>query len=132
MEIQNQVSDEQHRLALSVSEEAAIQAIAQRIGLRISQEIVAALSDMLILMSQAQKAPTTLPEAIAPPDMPPIMTVGDAAKLLRLSRAKVYQLIQRKEMRSVMIDRSVRVWREDLDDFVKQHRGSGSSSLANY
>lgn len=124
MEIQNQPSDGQHRAMLSPFEEAAIQAVAQRIGLQISQEIVSALSEMVILMRQTQKTPTTSPATTAAPDTPDIMTVGDAAKLLRLSRAKVYRLIQRKELRAIVIDRSVRVRREDLDRFMQEHSGS--------
>ncbi len=124
MEIQNQPSDGQHRAMLSPFEEAAIQAVAQRIGLRISQEIVSALSEMVILMRQTQQTLTTSPATTAPPDMPEIMTVGDAAKLLRLSRAKVYRLIQRKELRAIVIDRSVRVRREDLDSFMQRHSES--------
>ena len=126
MEIQNQLSDGQHRVVLSPFEEAAIQAVAQRIGLRVSQEIASALSEMVILMRQTQKTPTTSPATTAAPDTPDIMTVGDAAKLLRLSRAKVYRLIQRKELRAILIDRSVRVRREDLDSFVRQHSESQS------
>ncbi len=121
MEIQKRPSDGQHRVMLSPSEEAAIQAVAQRIGLRISQEILAALSEMVVLMRQTQSTPTTSPSTTAPPDVADMMTVGDAAKVLRLSRAKVYRLIQRKELRAIVIDRSVRVRREDLDGFVQQH-----------
>ncbi len=124
MEIQDQPCDRQHRVVLSPFEEAAIQAVAQRIGLRISQEIVSALSEIVILMRQTQKTPTTSPATTAPPDMSDILTVGDAAKLLRLSRAKVYRLIQQKELRAMVIDRSVRVRREDLDDFMRQHSRS--------
>ncbi len=124
MEIQNQLSDGQHRVVLSPFEEAAIQAVAQRIGLRVSQEIASALSEMVILIRQTQKIPSTSPAAIASPDTLDIMRVGDAAKLLRLSRAKVYRLIQRKELRAIVIDRSVRVRREDLDRFMQEHSAS--------
>lgn len=98
--------------------------IPQRAGLRISLEIVSALSEMVILMRQTQKAPTTSPAIVASPDMPDMMTVGNVAKLLRLSSAKVYRMLHRKELLAIVISRSLRVRREDLDSFMQKHSAS--------
>jgi excisionase family DNA binding protein len=43
------------------------------------------------------------------------------AQILRLSKAKAYRLMQTGEIRSIQFDRTTRVRRQDLDEFIKTH-----------
>ena len=51
-----------------------------------------------------------------------LMKVEDVRKRLALSRAKVYRMIQQKELPAVKIGESVRVAESDLSDFIEKHR----------
>lgn len=53
---------------------------------------------------------TTLPQRL--------LTVEDVAKVLRLGRSKVYELLSRGELRSVTIGSSRRVRPEDLEEYL--------------
>lgn len=57
-------------------------------------------------------APVALP-------MPSLLTVDEAAKVLRLSRAKTYQLISRGALRAVRIDGARRVRPSDLAAYIE-------------
>ena len=45
------------------------------------------------------------------------------AKILQISKSKVYQLIQRNEIQSVRINRNVRIRQEDLEEFISKKIG---------
>ena len=51
---------------------------------------------------------------------PALLTIEEAARYLRLSRAKVYQMAQRSELPSVRMGRSVRVRRDRLDAWLDE------------
>ncbi len=116
-------------------EEAALQAIAQKMGAQISHVVYAGLVDFLILLrgeiKQSGKevaAHSMIPAASVPEyDAPepvqykPFLTAGDIAKMLGISKAKAYRLIQQKEIRSISIDKTVRVRWEDWEAFVQKH-----------
>ncbi len=116
-------------------EEAALQAIAQKMGAQISHVVYAGLVDFLILLrgeiKQSGKEvaahsmiPTvSVPEYDAPEPVQykPFLTAGDIAKMLGISKAKAYRLIQQKEIRSISIDKTVRVRWEDWEAFVQKH-----------
>jgi excisionase family DNA binding protein len=55
---------------------------------------------------------------------PALLTIDEAARYLRLSRAKVYSMAARGELPSVKMGRSVRVRRERLDAWLdsQDHR----------
>lgn len=53
-------------------------------------------------------------------DKPTVLTPEEVAKELRLSRAKVYELLGRGAIRSIKIDTSRRVRRQDLDAYLEQ------------
>ncbi len=111
METQDRKGNQEGVAALSMGEEAAIKVVAQRIGLRISEEIVVALSQTALLVRQGQREPGALPASDASPG---VLTVPEVAERLRLSKAKTYQLIQRQELRAISFDRTVRVRLEEL------------------
>lgn len=52
--------------------------------------------------------------------LPQILTANELAEVLKISRAYAYQLMRTQQIRSVKIGRSLRVLRQDLDDFLKK------------
>ncbi|MGZ3598813.1 MAG: helix-turn-helix domain-containing protein [Ktedonobacterales bacterium] len=54
------------------------------------------------------------------PPLPLLLTIGEAARLLSLSRAQTYRLIQRGELSTVHIGRAARVTRDALVAYVAQ------------
>jgi excisionase family DNA binding protein len=48
-----------------------------------------------------------------------LLTVGEAAKLLRCARATVYGLIDRKELPHVRVSNVIRVRREDVEVLLR-------------
>ena len=52
--------------------------------------------------------------------LPQILTSNELAEVLKISRAYAYQLMRTQQIRSVKIGRSLRVLRQDLDDFLKK------------
>ena len=50
-----------------------------------------------------------------------LLTAYEIAIFLNISKAKAYQLIQRGEIPAVQFDRTRRVRRQDLDEFIKGH-----------
>jgi excisionase family DNA binding protein len=51
--------------------------------------------------------------------LPQIMTADEVAEVLRISRAFAYQLMRTQQIRSIKMGRSIRVVKDDLDDFIK-------------
>lgn len=116
-------------------EDAALQAVAQKMGAQISHVVYAGLVDFLILLRGEIKqtgkevaahstiTATSVPEYDAPEPVQykPFLTAGDIAKMLGISKAKAYRLIQQKEIHSISIDKTVRVRWEDWEAFVQKH-----------
>jgi excisionase family DNA binding protein len=50
-----------------------------------------------------------------------LMTAGEAAQLLRVSPKTVYVMMQTGEIAVVKFGRSVRIRRQDLEDFIIAH-----------
>ena len=115
METKRPQSTRQDKLGLRTDEEAAIRAIAQRIGLRVSDEIASALNETIILIREVHGRSMTYTESIDGSD---ILTAPDVAIRLKISKTKAYQLIQQKQIRSISMGRTVRVRREDLEKFI--------------
>jgi excisionase family DNA binding protein len=57
----------------------------------------------------------------APPRSDSILTANEVAKILRISKAKAYQMIQRGEIPAVQFDRTTRVRQQDLEEFIREH-----------
>jgi excisionase family DNA binding protein len=53
------------------------------------------------------------------PGFSALLTVSEAAELLRCSRATVYGLIDRKELPSVRVSNAIRVRRADLEALLR-------------
>ena len=61
----------------------------------------------------------------------PILTVKDVAKYLRISKAKIYYLIQRKQMPHIKIGKNVRIRYSDLLQWIDElaYKGIQSGAL---
>jgi excisionase family DNA binding protein len=62
----------------------------------------------------------------------PLLTIEEAAAVLRIGRTTFYDLIKRGQLRTVHIGRSCRVTRAELDRYVqrldRQHAGTHRSA----
>ena len=101
-------------------EEAALQAIAQKMGAQISHVVCAAFVELLLMMKEEIKQAGVSPLKSAPPAKS-LLTAPEVARVLNISKAQAYQLIRRKELRSFSVGKLVRVRREDLDAFIQEH-----------
>ena len=54
-----------------------------------------------------------------------LLRVEEAARLLRIGRSKLYQLLARGELPVVRIGRSVRIPRRALEEWIAAHTMSG-------
>ncbi|HZU60732.1 MAG TPA: helix-turn-helix domain-containing protein [Solirubrobacteraceae bacterium] len=54
-----------------------------------------------------------------------LLRVEEAARLLRIGRSKLYQLLARGELPVVRIGRSVRIPRRALEEWIEAHTVSG-------
>lgn len=103
---------------LNQNEDAAIQAIAEKMGRQISQIVTDALGEMLSLTMENSRQ-LALRQTDHQQDE--FLTAGDVARVLKISRSKVYQLIKIREIPSFSIGRTVRVRRMDLDAVIQAH-----------
>jgi excisionase family DNA binding protein len=103
-------------LTVSKDDEVAIRQRADRVGKQLGEVAANLISEIMIIIlsGKIQTAPTS-------PN--PILTVSEAAKILRISKSKVYRMIQVGEIPSVKFDRTSRVRHQDLDDFIQKHAG---------
>lgn len=54
--------------------------------------------------------------------MEQIMTVPQVAEYLKISKSKIYYLVQRKEIPHVRIGRNVRIRESDLAKWMEKHQ----------
>jgi excisionase family DNA binding protein len=81
----------------------------------------------------APTGPNPLQAAPIGPNL--ILTAGEVAKILRISKSKVYRMMQQGEIPSVKFGRTSRVRHQDLNDFIQNHfkpNGTGSWALKIY
>ncbi len=58
-----------------------------------------------------------------------LLTVPEAARLLKLSRSQLYALCQRQVIPTVRIGRSVRIPRDELEAWVRRQVAGGEEVL---
>ena len=56
------------------------------------------------------------------PEAEKLLKAGEVAEILQLSKSKAYNMMTRGEIPTVRMNRSVRVKRSDLEDFIKKNR----------
>lgn len=63
----------------------------------------------------------------------PILTVSETAAYLKLSKSKVYLLVQRKEIPHLKMGKSVRIRQCDLQEWIEQNvTGINNSSVERF
>ena len=89
---------------LSDAEEIAIRSFAKSVGTQWGNFVTTALSEFLILVMALRK-PTQVVQmsskskpVVIPPQVDRLLTAGDVANRLNISKAKAYQLLQRGEI----------------------------------
>jgi excisionase family DNA binding protein len=103
-------------LTVSNDNEVANRQRADRVGKQLGEVAANLISEIMItiLSGKIQAVPTG-------PN--PILTAGEVAKILRISKSKGDRMIQVGEIRSVEFGRTSRVRHQDLDDFIQNHVG---------
>lgn len=59
--------------------------------------------------------------------MDEILTIPQVAKILKMSKSKVYLLIQRRQLPHIKLQRNVRVRMSDLERWLQKHIVDGNS-----
>ena len=88
-------------------------------------EVVTTLHQLIETLSeQPDRSPAT--NASPPRDLPLLLDAAEAAKLLSLSRAKVFDLANNGEIPSIRIGRSMRIPRDRLVAWIDQSANEAS------
>lgn len=61
--------------------------------------------------------------SVMPIDMPLMLTIKQASERLNVSRSKLYEFIQSGQLKSARIGRSIRIPRQELEIFIREHTG---------
>ncbi len=56
-------------------------------------------------------------------DMPLMLTIKQASERLNVSRSKLYEFIHSGQLKSARIGRSIRIPRQELEIFIREHTG---------
>jgi excisionase family DNA binding protein len=111
-------------------DESAIRQRADRVGKLVGEAVSSLLAEVIISIvitrsqivfqpsSNARHSPVA---TIAPSRPDSILKAGEVAQILGVSKTKAYKLMQQGEIRSIHFDRTTRVRRQDLDEFIKTH-----------
>ena len=59
-----------------------------------------------------------------------LLTVGEAATELRISRSQVYELLKRGELRALSIGKSRRITPSELDQFIAKKAEISAEAVA--
>jgi excisionase family DNA binding protein len=117
-------------LMVSEDEEAAIRQRADRVGKQVGEAVSSLLAEIIlsIVMTRSQMVVKPSPNARhspaatnAPSRPDSVLKAGEVAQILGISKAKAYKLMQQGEIRSIHFDRTTRVRRQDLDEFIMTH-----------
>ncbi len=64
--------------------------------------------------------------------MEAILTIPEVARYLKISKSKIYYLVQRREIPHFRIGRNVRIKESELMKWLDMHQDSPTSRLARY
>lgn len=59
--------------------------------------------------------------SLGDPGSPEIMTIPEVARYLKISKAKIYYMVQGHELPVIRIGRNVRIRRSDLEKWLQDH-----------
>ena len=112
---------------LSEAEESAIRSFAKNLGTQWGDFVSTALSEFLILVVALRRPPQVFqmsskskPVAV-PTQIDRLLTAGDVASRLNISKAKAYQLLQRGEIPCIRMGRTIRVRPAELEAYILQN-----------
>ena len=112
---------------LSEAEKIAIRSFASNLGTQWGEFVSTALSEFLFLVvalrkpSQVFQMSSKSKPVAVPPQADRLLTAGDVANRLNISKSKAYQLMQRGEIPCVHMERTTRVRPADLKAYIKQN-----------
>jgi excisionase family DNA binding protein len=99
--------------SLGHEEEAAIKAITETMSEQIHQAVAASLTELFMLIREKRDETAHEPDEF--------LTAVDVAGILKISKARAYQMIKTRVISSFAFGRTVRVRRSDLDTFIQDH-----------
>ena len=104
-------------------DEAVIRERSNQIGRQLGEVVANLLFEVLVrLRTTGQQAASEIQD--------PILTPEEVAQILKISKSKVYRMMQLGEIPSIRFGRTARVSREDLDNFIRNHSSPSSHSEA--
>ena len=112
---------------LSEAEESAIRSFAKNVGTQWGDFVSTALSEFLILVVALRRPPQVFQMSSKskpipiPTQVDRLLTAGDVASRLNISKAKTYQLLQRGEIPCIRMDKTTRVRLTDLEAYIQQN-----------
>jgi excisionase family DNA binding protein len=116
-----QEKDMLSRMIISASEEAAIKQRADRVGKQFGEVVSSFLAEIMIsILATKPKVSSPRSQSTLPGSVD-ILTATEVAEILKVSKAKAYKMMQQGEILAVQFDRTRRVRRQDLDEFIKGH-----------
>ena len=109
-------------LSLSREKEVALRQFSEQIGIQTGQLVTSFLSGFLtILLSEGKsKSIVGFEKSSQSNESVALLTAGEVAKILKISKSKAYQLMKTKEIPSVTMGRTVRVRTRDLEKFIEE------------
>lgn len=54
-------------------------------------------------------------------DMPEVLTVKEASKILKISKTTLYRIIRENGLKAVKVRNSIRIKKEDLFDYINNY-----------
>ncbi len=113
------------KLGISKEQADAIRLIANRVGDQIGQLVASLIEDALLLVLSGKHPASPLPSSEPQKTTPPpytLLNAAEVAKIVGISKSQVYLMMQRNEIPSIQIGKSVRVKPEDLKDYLENKR----------
>ncbi len=109
-------------ISLSRDKEVALRQFSEQIGHQTGQLVTSFLSGFLtILLSDGKsKSIVGLEKSSQPNESGALLTAGEVAKILKISKSKAYRMIKIKEIPSVTMGKTVRVRPRDLEKFIEE------------
>jgi len=86
----------------------------------VAQQFATALELLLDWIDQRTRKSVSQAQGVTPISMDRLLRVEDVAKILNISKAHAYNLIERKEVPSIRFGQSVRVRVQDLQDLMEK------------
>jgi excisionase family DNA binding protein len=90
----------------------------------LARALARVLSDWYVDQQRLAAPTAEPPDRVAPTPPPPLLTAGDVAERLRISRSRADELLRSGGLPSLAIGRSRRVRAEDLESWIRRRAGA--------